>query len=54
MRRIPRIPCDDKTIIDALNRAEAEGSTIDGKASVRLTPTKDTQNALNDRIRRGR
>ena len=44
----------DPKMNDALNRAAAEGSTIDGKASVRLTPTKDIQNALNDRVRKGK
>ena len=44
----------DKTMNDALNKAEAEGSTIDGKSAVRLTPTKDVQNALNERVKKGR
>jgi len=44
----------DKTMNNALNKAEAEGSTIDGKSAVRLTPTKDVQNALNERVKKGR
>lgn len=44
----------DKTMNEALNQAMEEGSTIDGKAAVRVDPTRDLQNQLNDRVKKGK